>query len=355
MMKFSKKSNLALTLALTMVIANSQIVFAKNHNKQNSNSKQYSLKAANQSKITSIKNMSKTITQGEKFVLPTKVKAIIKGNTTKEVSITWNTKKVSTGKSGIYTFIGVVTGYNKAVTYKLTIKQQSKIASIKDLEDEVDQGEDFELPDKVTAVMTDKTSKQVSVTWNTDTVNTDEPGEYVFHGTVQGYSKKVVFKLTVNSTNIIDSIDDMTLDINQGEDYTLPETVQATMDDGTVEDVDVDWDGDVDVNTVGEYTLIGTVDGYDGQVILTVNVKDNVSEEDAIIESVESISAVQVKKGEQCVLPEKVTANMSDGTTEKVDVDWDNNVDTNVVGTYTVSGTIEGYDKQVSVQVIVTE
>jgi hypothetical protein len=74
----------------------------------------------------------------------------------------------------------------------------------------------------------------------------------------------------------------------------------------------------------------------------------------AKVESVSAINDITVNEGETLSLPAKVGVTYNDSTTGDVAVVWNTtSVDTAKVGTYTVTGTIEGTDKTASVKVIV--
>jgi hypothetical protein len=79
---------------------------------------------------------------------------------------------------------------------------------------------------------------------------------------------------TSTTTSSIIKIDDINATVNQNDSYSLPNTVQATLSDGTVEQVPVTWDNQVDTSQVGTFTFNGTVDGYSGTVTLTLTVDD---------------------------------------------------------------------------------
>ncbi|WP_407306797.1 cell wall-binding repeat-containing protein [Desulfosporosinus sp. SB140] len=72
-------------------------------------------------------------------------------------------------------------------------------------------------------------------------------------------------------------IDNLNISINQNGSYTLPTTVKAKVYKGNVgSNVAVKWNvSTVDTSEAGTYYYFGTVDGYDGYVILTVEVASN--------------------------------------------------------------------------------
>lgn len=61
--------------------------------------------------------------------------------------------------------------------------------------------------------------------------------------------------------------------INQGQDYTLPYSARGMRENGSNIELPVTWSPSVaDTSTPGTYTFKGTVDGYDEEVILTLEV-----------------------------------------------------------------------------------
>lgn len=75
----------------------------------------------------------------------------------------------------------------------------------------------------------------------------------------------------------ITSVEDIAVTKEKGEDYALPETVTATLSDGSTQDVAVTWDGTADTSAVGEFIFNGTIEGYEDGVTLTLTVQDTVA------------------------------------------------------------------------------
>ena len=72
--------------------------------------------------ISSISNLSDSITTGSKYSLPTSVQATMSDGTSKKVSIMWSPNTVDTSKVGTFTYKGTAEGYSKTVTFTLTVK-----------------------------------------------------------------------------------------------------------------------------------------------------------------------------------------------------------------------------------------
>ena len=145
------------------------------------------------------------------------------------------------------------------------------ISKVQDICVSVKQGSKFILPSAVTAIMNDNSKKQVVINWGSYKANTSKVGTYLYYGTVQGYSKKVKFTLTV--IKYIKNIADMNVSIKQGSKYTLPSTVIVAMSNGSKQLVKIKWNVlKIDTKKVGTYTYYGKVNGYDKKVKLKLAV-----------------------------------------------------------------------------------
>lgn len=72
----------------------------------------------------------------------------------------------------------------------------------------------------------------------------------------------------------IKKIDDISANIKKGDSYELPAAVWVTMEDGSSEYFGVTWDdSNINTNVEGTYKVTGNVEGYNGKVNLTVEVK----------------------------------------------------------------------------------
>lgn len=103
---------------------------------------------------------------------------------------------------------GLVSKYNKKLKTPLNLdfKTSSIINSIKDINVSINQEDEYKLPDKVTANMSNGTSKLVDITWDKSLNNTSVPGEYTYSGKVEGYSKNVTLSLDIKAFEPVTSI-----------------------------------------------------------------------------------------------------------------------------------------------------
>lgn len=217
--------------------------------------------------IKSISNPIVTVKQNTPYSLPKALISIMSNKSKKSVAITWNKKSVTTSIIGTSYFYGRVKGYKNQI--KLTLKIIPIISSIEDINIIVKQNEQYILPAKVEAMYSDNTAKRIPVVWDTQTLSTQMPGIYEFHGRIDGYSKGVKLNLTV--LPIISSIPDLNISVKQYESLILPKNVTAEFSDGTKQNVDVQWDT-AEINTSADGTFIhkGTVNGYTKPVILNL-------------------------------------------------------------------------------------
>ena len=84
---------------------------------------------------------------------------------------------------------------------------------------EIPKGDNFILPDKISAKMSDGKDKEFSVKWNSSDVDTQKAGSYTVTGKVAGFTKAVTLKLLVKE---ITKIQDLSGIIENYKDIKLP-------------------------------------------------------------------------------------------------------------------------------------
>lgn len=172
-------------------------------------------------------------------------------------------------------------------------------------------------------------------------IDMSKVGSYKADVTLKGCSKTAEITVNVieNGATGYAKLDDITVIV--GGSVTLPKTVEATFLDGTSNSVDVTWDtSKLDLNTVGEYTLSGSVEGDENCVTVKVIVVDDyiVSAADIYVE------AVYGSKVEDN-LPGKVKVTYYSGAVKEEEASFDTSkVDMNTCATYKVPGTVKGTD-----------
>ena len=75
--------------------------------------------------ISSIKNISETISTGSSYTLPTIVQATMSDGSVRKVGVIWNNKNVNTNTAGTYTYKGKVAGYPQQVMLTLNVRGYS--------------------------------------------------------------------------------------------------------------------------------------------------------------------------------------------------------------------------------------
>ncbi|HID0865928.1 TPA: leucine-rich repeat domain-containing protein, partial [Clostridium botulinum] len=85
------------------------------------------------------------------------------------------------------------------------------------------------------------------------------------------------FDLEDSNAIVIKEIRPIEKEVNKGDKFTLPDYVEATMSDDSKDKFKVHWkEKSVDTSKPGIYTYIGTVDGYTGEVKLTLRVNGEI-------------------------------------------------------------------------------
>lgn len=165
---------------------------------------------------------------------------------------------------------GYKTSYARTVTKTFNVISNANIIeSVSPISVKVNVGEKYELPSQVEAKMKDTSTRLVDVKWDDVEVNTDEVSVKTYYGSVDGYKESVMLTVNVVDEKIV-SIDDVNAVIDEGAQYKLPEKVTAKLNSGTTE-VSVKWDAqDVDTSKPGTYKFKGRVDGYNGEITMTL-------------------------------------------------------------------------------------
>jgi Leucine-rich repeat (LRR) protein/small nuclear ribonucleoprotein (snRNP)-like protein len=289
--------------------------------------------------VSSIADISETANHNSSYTLPETLTASMSDGTTQSVGVTWD-RPASTETVGTFTYTGTVSGYDGTATLTLTIVPIVEFIPFMIVM--VNHNSSYTLPEMLTASMSDGTTQSVGVTWDS-LASTGTVGTFTYTGTVSGYDGPV--NLTLKVVPTVATIADISETVNHNSSYTLPETLTATMSDGTTQSVGVTWDGPASTDTVGTFTYTGTVIRYDGTANLILTVVP-------IISLIADISET-VNHNSSYILPETLTATMSDGTLQSVEVTWDRQASTDTIGTFTYTGTVNGHSETVSLNLTV--
>ncbi len=120
----------------------------------------------------------------------------------------------------------VVSGQEGQVAFAKAATKKATIVSIANVKKTVKVDDKVTMPKTVSAVMSDKTKKNVAVKWN-KILNSDIDGTYTASGTVPGYSKKVTFTLKVTAPKMGE------IKIPKVTDSTLTKPTNLTLGIGT--------------------------------------------------------------------------------------------------------------------------
>lgn len=92
--------------------------------------------------------------------------------------------------------VGIANGVLKSLNLIGTDKNLT-ISSVSDISASINVGDNYTLPTSVQATMNDNSTKKVGVIWDYNKVDSSKEGSYTYKGTIAGYSKSVIFTLTV--------------------------------------------------------------------------------------------------------------------------------------------------------------
>lgn len=196
---------------------------------------------------------------------------------------------------------------------------------------------------------------QADITWDIGTLDISTVGSYTLIAHISGYATpvEVTQKVVANQIKGYAALD--TVKVVQGMDAVLPEKIEVEYTNTTKEEIAVTWDTTgLDVNTVGEYILEGTLatelEGLSKKPTLTVKVVED------YIASVEKVycEVALGRKNPAEDMPTTVTAVWAKGGTTEEKISWDvSKVDATAIGTYVATGTVSGYGETVTASVSV--
>ena len=287
-----------------------------------------------------------------------------KGDPTQE-PVTWDDIDPALyADGGSFQVSGTVgdTGLTTTVDVTVKAKPAPTIVSLEDVNVTTPSGTAPELPETVSATMSDDTTTAMNVSWNAvdaSQYSSREGGTFDVTGTVEGAAGYAVAHVTVTPATITVLEDPAPITTFVGHEPTLPATVKATWSNGDVTDEPVEWqpllgltqDGKGPWDFAGDVVLTGTVEGTDKTASLKVSVVQPKAQ------SVGELVGVSTKAGTAPKLPETVQVTWEDGNTTQESITWDaiDPASYEKAGIFTVTGTVPSADNaQVGVQVTVT-
>lgn len=209
-------------------------------------------------------------------LLPATVRVVDSDNREQDAQVTWDTAGADINKAGQYTVTASIDGYSKKVEALLKVIP-NKITGFVPLEDiEVIQGMNVTLPGKIQILNLNTTTLEADVTWDTSSLDTGKLGTYRLQGTVAGMEQKAEINILVIG-NYIASIPDLYPEIvlnTENVSASMPSRAEAVWGNGDVSQVNVTWTGldAIDTSKTGEYSVTGTVIGFQDGVTARVEV-----------------------------------------------------------------------------------
>lgn len=180
-------------------------------------------------------------------------------------------------RSSIISKFNILGGYGviSASTETTLMELPAQIESVSNVNDSVQEKQKYEPPKTVTVTRTDGLEEEFPVTWSLSSVNTLRAGTYKFEGTLKNFSGHVYLYLVVYP--YASKINSISAEIILGDSYSFPDTVIATMSDGTSSSFPVTWSSNiVPLNKTGTYTFQGKVEGLTQTASLTLKVSEDV-------------------------------------------------------------------------------
>lgn len=149
-----------------------------------------------------------------------------------------------------------------------------RISSVTNVTDSIQEQQKYEPPKTVTVITTNGFTDEVPVTWSLSSVRTLRSGTYKFEGTINNYSEHVYLNLTVYPK--VTKINPISAEIILGDSFSFPDTVEATMSDGSTETLPVTWTSNiVPLNKVGTYKFQGEIEGLTQKASLSLKVSED--------------------------------------------------------------------------------
>lgn len=226
----------------------------------------------------------------DQYELPNVMELPVEGSITNVFEIIrWEAQgeeiNFSDKQEGTYVYHGYIDKSQRYVKYTVEIKDRY-IKEIPDVYASTYQFADYTLPETVEVIMSDGNKKNIPVTWDSDTINTDETGVVNVTGTVASTpNADITTDVTIHvgiTVYPVKKIKDVYIGVPVGtENFTLPDRVEAEVEDGSKKDVAVVWDAAApDTSAPGVYKYKGRVSGWQKEISLQVTVyEENADDE----------------------------------------------------------------------------
>ena len=312
--------------------------------------------------VESVANIPDVTTQqGVEPELPAGVKVTWSNGDITDETIEWDgASPLAYDEVGTYTVTGSIPTTGSEVTCEVTVVAASITGQADAVEVTTPSGTAPDLPSRIKMTLDTGDTRAVDVTWkmpDKQAYSARNGGTLEVEGTVEDWNGIVVAHVTVTpaaiaSASVLDSVT-----TQAGTAPELPETASVMWSNGDTSNEPVAWD-EIDPEQYlesGTFEVSGVVapDRADKRTVTC-----SVTVESAFITSVDSPAGITTPAGTAPTLPEKLTAQMSNGTQEDVPVTWDaveeQDYSVREGGTFEVSGSIEGWNHPVSIKVTVS-
>lgn len=156
----------------------------------------------------------------------------------------------------------------------------------------------------------------------------------------------VIVCAKTNSKVVIKSIADISFTLKQNSKFVQPMEVLADMSDGSLRKYKVVWNKSLDTTHAGVFTSTGAVKGYRKNITLKLNVQ-------SYIVSAEDVQ-LTLNLNDMRAIPQSTQGVGSDGKVLTLPVKWSGAfIDTSQIGRYNFVGKIDGYDKEVYLNIVI--
>ncbi|MCY6959215.1 N-acetylmuramoyl-L-alanine amidase [Clostridium brassicae] len=345
---------------------------------------------SNATQIKTIEDMSQILYKGEKYTLPSVVKAVMSNGTEQNVSIKWDNTYINTLKPGTYNYKGTVSGYDKKVNLKVVVSSSSgadlsritkvcidpaSASNLKLLTGPTgvnDNDVNLKIALKLGKLLESKgikvayTRQKDSVSWNQSEdvekrckIANDSDSEvlisirsnYYSSSTAEGIETYYLGKDT-KSKDLAQQVQKNVISKTNAKDRTAQK-----IGENHIELLQ-------DFNGVGILIYGGFISNPNEEKLLNSSqYQDKIAQgiADSInnstnnkIVSIKDINA-NVNQGESYTLPTKVMAIDEKSNSVQADIVWEvSSIDTNNAGTYVIKGRVNNYSKLVTLTIVVS-
>ncbi|MCM1044620.1 MAG: Ig-like domain-containing protein [Candidatus Gastranaerophilales bacterium] len=209
------------------------------------------------------------------------------------------------------------------------------------------------LPQTVT-VTTEDGTKENKITWDITGLDINKVGVYNVTGKIKGWPTPIPLTVNVLENAVKGYVDfeDITIVVGHGDMLKLPENVEVEWMNTTKTKVVITWDtSGLDTDTIGDYTLQGAVKNSEDKRPIVVHVVEN------YITSVPKAygEVIYMSTDVAAQIPATIPANYAAGDQQEVSVTWDADsvsaINSGEIGTYSITGTVDGYEGEVTADI----